>query len=100
MVACGTSIRDDSECNIASQVLSVTVSQQASSSTCEYQGSQDPQVHDSKRRSIASGHYGTRSSSIWVNGTCIGIFSVCTGKLTCISGPRTEVFVIFKVYCK
>ena len=75
-VACGTSNEDDSECEVSGlfTILSVTVAQLALNATCEYQQVQE--------LSDASGTYGNLSDSIRVTGTCIGIFNVCTGKLT------------------
>ena len=82
-VACGTSNEEESECDIGTvlTVLSVTVAQLASNASCQYHEIQ-PDV------GIPSERYGKEETGIWVTGTCIGVFNVCLGKLTCIPGPR------------
>ena len=74
-VACGTSDEEESECDIASifTVLSITVAQLASNASCQYHGIQPDE-------DIPSERYGKYGASIWVTGTCIGLFNVCLGK--------------------
>ena len=93
-IACGTSYGRETSCLVDATltVLEITVSQLASNALCQFH------VFDS-RRSVSSGRYGKDSHHIRVDGYCIAIFNVCTGKLSenCNSVYERDVSITFTI---
>ena len=90
IVACGTSNGDLRLCNPGGDgnyVREVSVAQLAPGASCQYAAIE--------KRSISSGEFGYYSYDIWTKGTCVGIFNVCTGKLSSMcQGQELQSFMI------